>query len=149
MRTNRRQFIKQSITAVGAGLVAPRIFFSTARAQSPSAGANRHVLVIIEFSGGNDGLNMVIPYTDPRYYALRPALGLKDTDLKDAQGNSTIISNQFGLHPSMGKLKQLYDAGKVAVVLGVGYPDPSGSHFESADILHAGETGARHIDGCF
>src|SRR5262249_38243096 len=58
-----------------------------------------------------------------------------------------IISNQFGLHPSMGKLKQLYDAGKVAIVQGVGYPDPSGSHFESADIWHAGETGQVRLDG--
>jgi len=147
MTTNRRQFIKQSLTAVGAGLVAPRIFFSTAKAWSPQAGPDRRVLVIIELSGGNDGLNTVIPYTDSNYFTLRPTLGFKDSELHDPQGNSTIISSQFGLHPSMGKLKRLYDAGKVAVVLGVGYPDPSGSHFESADIWHAGETGAVRIDG--
>jgi uncharacterized protein (DUF1501 family) len=146
MTTNRRQFIKQSLTAVGAGLMVPRIFFSTARASS-QAGPDRRVLVIIELSGGNDGLNTVIPYTDSNYYSLRPTLGFKDSELKDAQGNSTIISSQFGLHPSMGKLKQLYDAGKVAVVVGVGYPDPSESHFESADIWHAGETSAVRIDG--
>ena len=147
MRTNRRRFIQQSLTAVGAGMLAPRIFFSTASAQSPGTSANRHVLVIVEFSGGNDGLNMVIPYTDSNYFSLRPTLGIKDTQLKDAQGNSTIISNQFGLHPSMGKLKQLYDGGKVAVVVGVGYPNPSESHFESADIWHAGETSDVRIDG--
>ena len=147
MTTNRRQFIKQSLTAVGTGLLAPRIFFSAARAQSPQTGPDRRVLVIIELSGGNDGLNTVIPYTDPRYFALRPTLGFKDSELKDPQGNSTIISNQFGLHPSMPKLKQLYDAGKVAIVQGVGYPDPSGSHFESADIWHAGETTPVRTDG--
>jgi len=147
MTTNRRQFIKQSLTAVGAGLVAPRIFFSTAKAWSPQVGPDRRVLVIIELSGGNDGLNTVIPYTDSNYFTLRPTLGFKDSELHDAQGNSTIISSQFGLHPSMGKLKRLYDAGKVAVVVGVGYPDPSESHFESADIWHAGETSAVRIDG--
>jgi len=147
MTTNRRQFIKQSLTAVGTGLVAPRIFFSAVRARSPQANPDRRVLVVIELSGGNDGLNTLIPYTDSRYFALRPTLGFKDTELKDAQGNSTIISNQFGLHPSMGKLKQLYDAGKVAIVRGVGYPDPSGSHFESADIWHAGETSQVRLDG--
>jgi uncharacterized protein (DUF1501 family) len=147
MPTSRRQFIKQSATAVGAGLLAPRIFFSTARAQSPQPGQSRRVLVIIELSGGNDGLNTVIPYADSNYLALRPTLGFKDTDLKDTQGNSTIISNEFGLHPSLGKLKQLYDAGKVAIVTGVGYPDPSESHFESADIWHAGETSEVRIDG--
>jgi uncharacterized protein (DUF1501 family) len=147
MPTNRRQFIKQSLAAASAGLVLPRIFFSTARADSPQPAAGRRVLVVIEFSGGNDGLNMVIPFTDPRYFSLRPTLGIKDTELKDAQGNSTIISNELGLHPAMGKLKQLYDAGKVAVVLGAGYPDPSGSHFESADIWHAGKREDVRIDG--
>src|SRR5689334_4274326 len=147
MPTNRRQFIKQSLTAVSAGLVVPRIFFSTARAASSQPAASRRVLVIIELSGGNDGLNMVIPYTDPRYYSLRPTMGIKDTELIDAQGKSTIISNELGLHPAMGKLKQMYDAGKVAVVLGAGYPDPSGSHFESADIWHAGKRDDVRIDG--
>jgi len=147
MTTNRRQFIKQSLTAVGTGLMAPRIFFSAVRARSPQSNPDRRILVVIELSGGNDGLNTVIPYTDSRYFALRPTLSFKDTELKDPQGNSTIISNQFGLHPSMGKLKQLYDAGKVAIVRGVGYPDPSGSHFESADIWHAGETGQLRLDG--
>jgi uncharacterized protein (DUF1501 family) len=146
MPTNRRQFIKQSLTAASASLVLPRIFFSTARADSPPA-AGRRVLVIIELSGGNDGLNMVVPFTDPRYYSLRPKLGIKDTELQDAQGNSTIISNDLGLHPAMGKLKQLYDAGRVAVVLGAGYPDPSGSHFESADIWHAGKRDDVRVDG--
>ena len=147
MPTNRRQFIKQSLTAVSAGLVMPRIFFSTARAASPQSEAERRVLVIIELSGGNDGLNTVIPYTDARYYSLRPMLGIKDSELKDAQGNSTILSNAFGLHPSMGKLKQMYDANKVAIVLGAGYPDPSGSHFESADIWHAGKREEVRVDG--
>jgi len=147
MPTNRRQFIKQSLTAVSASLVLPRIFFSTARADSSQPAGSRRVLVIIELSGGNDGLNMVVPYTDANYFKLRPTLGIKDTELKDAQGNSTIISNELGLHPAMGKLKQMYDAGKVAVVLGAGYPDPSGSHFESADIWHAGKRDDVRIDG--
>lgn len=147
MPTNRRLFIKQSLTAVSAGLVMPRIFFSTANAQSPQSPAGRRVLVIIELSGGNDGLNTVIPYSDARYYSLRPMLGIKDSELKDAQGNSTIISDQLGLHPAMGKLKKMYDAGKVAIVLGAGYPEPSGSHFESADIWHAGRREEVRVDG--
>src|SRR5690348_10774855 len=109
MPTNRREFIKQSVTAVGASLLVPKIFFSVARGQSPMPGTDRRVLVIVELSGGNDGLNTVIPYADSRYSALRPVIGFKDSDLKDPQGNSTIISNQLGLHPSMGKIKQLYD----------------------------------------
>lgn len=139
--------MKQSLTAMGAALFAPRIFFSTAKAQSVQPSGSRRILVIVEFSGGNDGLNTVVPYTDSNYFALRPTLGIRDTDLKDAQGNSTIISNHLGLHPSMSKLKQMFDAGKVAVITGAGYPDPSGSHFESADIWHAGTTNEVRVDG--
>lgn len=136
MATNRREFIKRSLGAVSASLLMPKIFF--ARSPLPQPDSARRVFVVIELAGGNDGLNTVIPYTDSRYYSLRPMLSLKDTELKDAQGNSTIISDKLGLHPSMSKLKGLYDAGKVAVVLGVGYPEPNGSHFESADIWHTG-----------
>ena len=108
----------------------PRTLF--ARAADPG----RRVLVVIELAGGNDGFNTVVPYTDARYFSLRPALALRDSDLIDGQGHSTIISDHLGFHPSMGKLKEMHDAGKVATVLGVGYPNPNGSHFVSADIWH-------------
>ncbi|MEW6127845.1 MAG: DUF1501 domain-containing protein [Acidobacteriota bacterium] len=130
MGTTRRQFIKRSVGAVSVGLVMPHLFINTASGQSATA-ANRKVLVIIEFSGGNDGLNTVIPYTDRNYYSWRPTIGLRDAEIAN-----TKISNELALHPSMGKLKTLYDAGKVAVITGVGYPNPNRSHFTSADIWH-------------
>jgi uncharacterized protein (DUF1501 family) len=78
-------------------------------------------------SGGNDGLNTVVPYTDSSYYNARPTLGLpKDQVLQ--------IGNDLGLHPSMTRLKALYDAGNLAVLQGVGYPNPDRSHFRSMDI---------------
>jgi uncharacterized protein (DUF1501 family) len=148
MPTNRRQFIKQTFGAVSVGLIAPSIFINTARANAAFAtDPNRKILVIIEFSGGNDGLNTVIPYTDTRYASLRSQLAFKETELKDAQGRSTIISNALGLHPSMSKIKGLYDEGKVAVVTGVGYPNPNGSHFESADIWHSANLTDNRKDG--
>ncbi len=143
MPINRRQFIKQSLGAVSVGLMMPRVFFGRAFPTD----SDRRVLVIIEFAGGNDGLNTVIPYADSRYASLRPTLSFKDSELKDAQGRSTIISDELGLHPSMGRIKELYDAGKVAIVLGVGYPDPTGSHFESADIWHTGKREGIRRDG--
>jgi uncharacterized protein (DUF1501 family) len=130
MGTTRRQFIKRSVGAVSVGLVMPHIFINTARGQG-IANPNRKIVVIIEFSGGNDGLNTVIPYTDPNYYKWRPTIGLKDAEIAN-----TKISNNLALHPSMGGLKSLYDAGKVAVITGVGYPNPNLSHFTSADIWH-------------
>ena len=147
MPINRRQFIKRSAGAVSVSLMAPR-WLGNAFGQSLSDSApSRKVLVVIELAGGNDGLNTVIPYSDSRYAALRPTIGFRDADLHDSQGKSTIIDDKIGLHPSMGKLKQMYDAGRVAIVLGVGYPDPSGSHFESADIWHAGKRDEDRKDG--
>ena len=153
MPTNRRQFIKQTFGAVSVGLIAPSVFINTARANHSlskdalATDPNRRILVIIEFSGGNDGLNTVIPYTDARYASLRPFLAFKDSELKDAQGRSMILSNELGLHPSMSKIKGLYDEGKVAVVTGVGYPNPNGSHFESADIWHSANLADSRKDG--
>lgn len=153
MPTNRRQFIKQTFGAVSVGMIAPSLFINTARANTSAqqeafaVDANRRVLVIIEFSGGNDGLNTVIPYADSRYASLRPVMAFKDSELKDAAGRSMILSNQLGLHPAMSKIKGLYDEGKVAIVSGVGYPNANGSHFESADIWHSAKLTDSRSDG--
>jgi uncharacterized protein (DUF1501 family) len=137
MPVSRRQFIKLGAGMVTVGVIAPTTLLREARAQSPIG--NRK-LVIINLEGGNDGLNTVIPYTDSEYHKLRPALGFKEGDLKTPAGQSTIISNQFGLHPAMGEIKAFYDQGKVAIVQGVGYRDSSLSHFLSADIWQSADT---------
>jgi uncharacterized protein (DUF1501 family) len=134
MPTTRREFLKSSVGMVTISVVLPKLWPKEARAQEAAANPARRIFVVIQLAGGNDGLNTVIPYTDSNYYAKRPTLSFKDTELKDAQGRSMIISNEFGLHPAMSKLKELYDAGKVAIVLGVGYPNPNLSHFTSMDI---------------
>src|SRR5438128_3223016 len=136
MAINRRQFIKRSAGAVSVSLILPKFWLSNvARAQEIAADPSRRVLVVIQLAGGNDGSNTVVPFTDAKYQSLRPTLGFKDTDLKDANGNSMILGNDpFGFNPAMTELKSLYDAGKVAVVLGVGYPNPNLSHFFSMDI---------------
>jgi uncharacterized protein (DUF1501 family) len=145
MAINRRQFIKRSAGAVSISLVLPRFWMNNvARGQELAADPSRKILVVIQLAGGNDGSNMVVPYTDSRYQSLRPTLGFKDVDLKDANGNSTILgSDPFGLNPAMSEIKSLYDGGKVAIVLGVGYPNPNLSHFFSMDIWQtANLTGA-------
>src|SRR5712692_5280949 len=136
MAINRRQFIKRSAGAVSVSLVMPKFWMANvARGQEAAADPNRKIFVVIQLAGGNDGLNMVVPFTDTKYQALRPTLGFKDTDLKDAQGNSTILgSDPFGLNPAMSELKSLYDAGRVAILLGVGYPNPNLSHCSSIDV---------------
>ena len=139
MPVTRRQFVKRGVGMVTVGMVIPRLFLSDVRGEQVEFTPKRK-LVVIQLAGGNDGLNTVVPYTDSRYHNLRPTLGFQDTELKTNDGSSTIISSQYGLHPAMAEIKDLYDQGRVAIVLGVGYPNPNLSHFLSMDIWHTADT---------
>lgn len=136
----RRDFLKHGAT-IGVALNALPVMMGgfpvKAFGRSPlrdllaqSATANDHILVIVQLAGGNDGLNCVIPYTDPNYSALRPTLGLKTSDnilpLPDHQS--------LALHFNMGGAASLYSNKRMAIVQGVGYPDPELSHFRGTDI---------------
>jgi uncharacterized protein (DUF1501 family) len=90
------------------------------------------VLVILQLSGGNDALNTVIPYSNPLYQDNRPKVGIP-------QDQVLPINDSIGFHPAMGPIKKLYDEGKVAIIQGIGYPNPSRSHFRSMDIWHTCE----------
>jgi uncharacterized protein (DUF1501 family) len=90
------------------------------------------VLVVLQLTGGNDYLNTVIPYTDPRYRDNRPAVGV-------AEDRILPISDKMGFHPEMAPMKRLYDQGKVAIIHGVGYKNSPRSHFRSMDIWHTCE----------
>ncbi|MFY9557782.1 MAG: DUF1501 domain-containing protein [Blastocatellia bacterium] len=138
MPVTRRQFIKRGAGMVTVGIVLPRLWLSDARSEQIEFTPKRK-LVVIQLAGGNDGFNTVIPYTDARYFSLRPTLAFRDTELKTNDGKSTVISDQFGLHPAMGDIKDRYDEGRVAIVLGVGYPNPNLSHFLSMDIWHTAD----------
>jgi uncharacterized protein (DUF1501 family) len=144
MAITRRQFIKRSAVAASVSVVMPRILMGDANAQTDGT---RKIFVVIQLQGGNDGLNTLVPYTDSRYGSLRPNLSWKEAELKDASGRSTIIDSQFGLHPAMTEIKGLYDASKVAIVNGVGYPSPNLSHFLSMDIWHTANTNGGQGDG--
>jgi uncharacterized protein (DUF1501 family) len=121
---------------VTVGLMMPKVWTFAAGPQTIAADPARRVLVVIQLLGGNDGLNTVVPYSNARYYNQRPVLSFRDSELKDKDGGSTIISNEFGLHPSLSEIRDLYRAGRVAITLGVGYPNPTLSHFLSMDIWH-------------
>ena len=90
------------------------------------------VLVVLQLSGGNDVLNTVVPYGDGLYYDFRPTTGI-------TEDNVIPLDGRFGLHPAMGRIKDLWDQGNVAVVNGIGYPKPDRSHFRSMDIWHTAE----------
>src|ERR1700730_15800887 len=134
MPTTRRQFIKRGAAMAGVSFLLPEILFKGAHGQTV-ADPNRRILVVIQLEGGNDGLNTVVPYTSDRYYNLRPVLGIRESELQDAQGKSTIITNKLGFHPVMSAFKELYDKGRLAVVLGAGDGQNQGlSHFIASDI---------------
>ena len=85
------------------------------------------VLAVMSLSGGNDGLNTVIPYNDPNYRDYRKALGIPEDQIIP-------ITDQLGFHPAMAPLKKYWDEGKLAIIQGIGYPNGSLSHFRSMDI---------------
>ena len=98
------------------------------------------VLVVLQMSGAYDALNTVIPYNDPHYSDYR-------TELKVEPDQVLAIDDKVGLHPSMAPIKDLYDQGKVAVIQGIGYPNPIRSHFRSMDIWHTAEPAKMATEG--
>ena len=90
------------------------------------------ILVVIQLTGGNDYLNTVIPYNDGRYHDSRPTVGI-------SAERALPIDDTYAFNPALPEIKTLYDAGKVAVINGIGYPTPNRSHFRSMDIWHTCE----------
>lgn len=126
MLIKRREFLKTASLATAA-LWVPR--FLHAHARPGALARNGKILVVIQFSGGNDGLNTVIPVRNDLYYRARPRLGIKAAE-------ALRLTDEAALHPALSILKNLYDAGDLAVLHNVGYPNPDRSHFRSMDIWH-------------
>ncbi|MCC6403363.1 MAG: DUF1501 domain-containing protein [Fimbriimonadaceae bacterium] len=131
---SRRDLFKTG-GVIAVGLVAPPWLARVARAdmlRSAAGGtAPDSVLVVCQLSGGNDGLNTLIPYADAKYRELRPQLGIAEDRVIKA-------TDSLGFHPSMAGIAELYREGKVAFVQGVGYPNPDRSHFKSMEIWQTG-----------
>src|SRR5438128_4909331 len=123
---NRRDFLR---FATGASVL-PGAMLSTAGvawATVPADADYRNLLVLIELKGGNDGLNTVVPYANPAYYALRPKLAI-------ARDQVVKLTDAVGLHPALEPLVPFWKNRELAVLQGVGYPEPNLSHFRSIEI---------------
>ena len=94
--------------------------------------AKDRTLVLCTLYGGNDGLNTVVPYEDSTYRSLRGGVAIGEDE---AQPIGAVDNFKLGLHPSLVGMKSLWDAGQVAIILGVGYPNPNYSHFQSMEIM--------------
>jgi uncharacterized protein (DUF1501 family) len=135
---SRRDFLARGLYGIGVGAALPFILRETSAALAAQALAGtsvethpNRILVVIELSGGNDGLNTVVPFGDSAYYRARPKLGIPERAvLKAADG--------FGFHPSMVGFERLFKDGRLAVVHGCGYEHPSLSHFSSMSFWHTG-----------
>jgi len=113
------------------GGLGPVPFILSQASRAAAATTSSRILVVFEWFGGNDGLNTVVPYGDPMYYKHRPTIGIRETELLK-------IDAHVGWHKSMRGMKELYDEGKLAIVQGVGYDQPSFSHFTSMSFWHTG-----------
>ncbi|HVI46940.1 MAG TPA: DUF1501 domain-containing protein [Chitinophaga sp.] len=123
---NRRRFLQVGSLA-SAAVMMPK--FLKAFESGALVPPGNKVLVIIQLSGGNDGLNTIIPYRNDIYYRSRPTLGIK----REA---ALTLNDDLGIHPSLTGLKSLYDDGSLGIMNNVGYPNPDRSHFRSMDIWH-------------
>ncbi len=135
---SRRDFLARGLYGIGIGTGLPAFLNRTSAALAAQAlqgtSVERHperILVVLELSGGNDGLNTLVPYGDAAYYRARPTLGIPDRDVIK-------IGDGFGFHPSMVGFERLYKDGLMAVVHGCGYEHPSFSHFSSMSYWHTG-----------
>src|SRR5438105_2341370 len=129
---SRRQFLSHTLqrsSLVALSALVPQFISRTAQAAAPG---KENVLVVLEMSGGNDGLNTVIPYADDLYHKARPTL-------RQTRNEVIRLDDHVGLHSGMQGLKPLWQQGHLAVVQGVGYPNPERSHFEAMDIWQSAD----------
>ena len=128
MSMTRRDFVKNGVAAFSFSLAAPAFLSDLARAQ----GADSRNLIVLDLSGGNDGLSMLVPYTDPAYYSRRPTLAIPAGTVLQIGSDSS--GKALGLHPKLTGLKDLFNQGHLALVQRVGYENSSRSHFSGTDI---------------
>jgi uncharacterized protein (DUF1501 family) len=156
----RREFLRSLLLGIAASSTVPAFVWRTfeqakdlasGRWRARRGGGDLPILVLIQLAGGNDGLNTLIPYQNDHYYRARPTLS--------EPGRKAIpLIQDLGLHPALGPLKELYEEGDLAIIQGVGYPNPNRSHFRATEIWESGtgksvrreRTGwiGRYFDAC-
>ena len=129
--STRRSFIGQGLGVVGVGAALPSFLVQSAMA-GPKAETDQPILVVVQLSGGNDGLATIVPFGDDAYAANRPTLRTPDDELLK-------IDDYSAFCPELAPFKKLYDDNQLAVVQAVGYPNPNKSHFTSMDIWHTAD----------
>ncbi|HTH52904.1 MAG TPA: DUF1501 domain-containing protein [Edaphobacter sp.] len=132
----RRGFMKSGALALVGTSTIPSFLTRSVLAEMTTAAENRKKLVVLFQRGAADGLNIVVPYREKNYYAMRPTIAIRQEEVLDLDGF-------FGLHPAMASLKPLYDQKHLAIVHAAGSPDMSRSHFDAQDYMESGTPGVK------
>lgn len=136
MSISRRTFIQKTATTVAVGLAVPpwlaKMVWADDQFNTSNTNSGKRILVVVQLSGGNDGINTVIPYSHDSYRSNRPTIAVPETNILK-------LSDTVGLNPAMTGLKDLFDQKQVAIIQGVGYPNPNRSHFRSMEIWQTAE----------
>jgi uncharacterized protein (DUF1501 family) len=136
MLFKRKEFLQIGSIAT-ASLMMPKFLKAFEKPNYVPAG--NKVVVVIQFSGGNDGLNTVIPITNDIYYKQRRTIAI-------AKDKALGLTQEVGLHPSLEAFKGLYDDGSLSILNNVGYPNPDRSHFRSMDIWHSASASNEYVN---
>lgn len=143
---SRRDFIRRGLAGLGAAAGLPmflretNLAFAANEVAGVSNGRSDRILVVLELSGGNDGLNTVVPYTNDEYYRARPTIGIPGSNILK-------LNDEFGFHERLLGWEHLFKEGRMAVVHGCSYPNPNRSHFESMKFWHTGVPNAPESKG--
>lgn len=132
----RRGFMKGGALALVGTSTIPSFLTRSVLAEATTAAANHKKLVVLFQRGAADGLNIVVPYREKNYYAMRPSIAIRQNEVLDLNG-------YFGLHPAMASLKPLYSQGHLAIVHAAGSPDMTRSHFDAQDYMESGTPGVK------
>ena len=135
----RRKFLQNSALATGGSMLIPGFLKALELSQMNQTTIGGKKLVIIQWSGGNDGLNTVVPVNNDLYYKNRPQLALAKNDVLS-------LNDELGLNPVMKGLKEIYDQGYLSIINNVGYPNPDRSHFRSMDIWHTASDSNEYLN---
>jgi uncharacterized protein (DUF1501 family) len=145
MAITRRYFLKSGGVALASFAAAPPFLVRTALAQTNTKGGAYHPIIIAIFQrGAADGISMVVPFGDKHYATARPQIAISEPS-RSSDERAIDLDGFFGLHPSLGSLKALYDTGHLAVVHAVGSPDSTRSHFDAQDYMESGAPGNKSI----
>src|SRR6204780_2968745 len=135
MSLTRRIFLRNSALAVIGTAAVPSFLTRAAFGAAENGGRTKRLVVIFQ-RGAADGLNIVVPYAEPQYYAMRPSINIPRKSVIDLNGF-------FGLHPSLSAFQPLWQQGHLAIVHAAGSPDTTRSHFDAQGFMETGTPGVK------